>query len=217
MNIFQSKKEQPWLHYTFEDLLPDNLYKQLTTFPSEQFNLDEGNIESKEVVNTDTGYSKRNESKDTYGDTIVHNIKDKNIIDLFTNVKLIQSIKDELDIDLKGKVVKAELFEMKKLFNPEIHLDRPSKLITVLVYLKSDVVKETGTWLYNKDKTLHSKLDFKTNSGITFVNAPETWHRVPVMERGAEYTRRSLLVTYRELPKLNYRDMLKYKNEIFIV
>ena len=200
-----------------EYILSYDLYEQLTTFPSNQFNLDEGNIESKEVINTDTGYNTRNESKDTYGDTIVHNIKEKNIIDIFTDEKLIQSIKNELNIDLRGKTVKAELFEMKKLYNPEIHLDRPSKLITVLVYLKSDFLKETGTWLYNRDKTLHSKLDFIPNSGITFVNAPKTWHRVPVMEKGTEYVRRSLLVTYRELPKLNYRDMVKYKNQIFIV
>jgi len=222
MNIFETKKEIPWLHYTFNNLLPEDIINYLKNIPVEEFNNGIGtaeNIKSNQLAEDDLGIYKRDgiERDKNFGDTSVHNITDSKIINLFTNKNIITKIKNELNIDLHNKEIKAELFEIKNLYEPELHVDNSKKIITILVYINTDVIKEAGTWLYDKYKNLHSKLDCISNSGITFVNAPNTWHRVPVMEKGKEFKRRSLLITYRDIPKLNYRDLIKFKKNIFIV
>lgn len=217
MDIFENKETAPWLHYTFNNLLPNDILKELSELPVSEFNHDSDNPEDHEIKSIDVDHGVRNDAGDTYGDTVLHNIKDKKIIDLFRDKNLISKVQEKLNINLSNKVVKAELVEIKNLYKPEIHLDNPNKIITVLVYLKTDKIEESGTWLYDKNKNLHSKLDGTPNSGITFINAPKTWHRLPIMEEGKEFIRRSLLVTYRHLPRLTYRDLIKFKKNIFLI
>ena len=113
MDIFENKQTAPWLHYTFNNLLPNDILKELSEFPVNKFNNDEDN----EIKSIDVDHGIRNDAGDTYGDTVLHNIKDKKIIDLFRDKNLISKVQEKLNINLSNKVVKAELVEIKNLYN----------------------------------------------------------------------------------------------------
>tara|TARA_E500000318_G_scaffold70909_1_gene65698 strand:+ start:911 stop:1567 length:657 start_codon:yes stop_codon:yes gene_type:complete len=217
MDIFENKQTAPWLHYTFNNLLPTGILKELSEFPVNEFNNGEGNSEDFKLESINVGNEIKNETDYNYFDIVIHNIKDKKIINLFRDKNLISKVQEKLNINLSNKVVEAELVELKNTYKPEIHLDKSDKIITVLVYLKTDKIEESGTWLYDENKNLHSKLDGRPNSGILFINAPKTWHSVPIMEEGKEFIRRSLLITYRHLPRLTYKELIKYRKNIFLI
>jgi hypothetical protein len=185
MDLFGNKKTEPWEHYILNNPLTKTQHSFLKNIPEDK------------------------NSKDFY---TMKPITDQNIIDTFTERNLLLAIQEKLNIDLKLKGLRIVLIDIigagheyyKK--NPEkyeIHEDAKEKLLSILIYIDTDTELETGTWLYDKDKKIHTKLNAIPNTGLVFVRQKGvTFHQIPPFSGipPGKYKRRALLVNYLDIP-----------------
>jgi len=80
---------------------------------------------------------------------------------------------------LKVPKIDYELWVEFSCFNADcprgIHVDRPEKYISCLVYLDG---KGAGTWLYSEQEVCKQKIDFRHNRALIFHNTSDKLHAV---------------------------------------
>lgn len=194
MNVFQQRSDQPWPHYTFKDILK----------PSEATLLND--IDASQFFSSHTTSDEKEENYDEKG-LKYHYLQADNIINKFKEPKLVSNIQDKLNVDLRLQGMSVMLVDVVDSRPEWVHVDDPNKLVTIVIYLGSRIIKKLGTWFYSNKETLSHYTDFIPNTGYIFKPSPNTWHSIPEIISIPDSVRRTLMVNYVKIP--NRLDMIK--------
>jgi hypothetical protein len=139
---------EPWKHYIVEDFLEDDDFRKLQTF------------------------------LDTLPDG-----QPNDRINLFITDKPEVSVLKEKFEDLLSDInfvskrpyrIEVEYNSVGKDYEYMIHTDGGAKFVSLVLYVSPR--KGEGTKIYNPDKTFHSEVKWKTNSGLLFERTNESFH-----------------------------------------
>lgn len=112
--------------------------------------------------------------------------------EMFSSQKLIDVYLDKFDEVLKKRFPYNEhLFGFENYLVRDVagytigpHCDKPTKILTTVYYLKSDMSRRAGTSLYTSHSAASKvdELNFKPNSLFSFAPCTSSWHGVEVQQ-----------------------------------
>lgn len=193
MNLFETTHNNPWEYYTSSDVLSPSVVDHLNRVPLSDFY---------------TQYTEQDEIDGNYDEKniLYHNVRDSNIVSMFTDKALVSVIESTLGVTLALKGVKLTLMSITGPRDVWVHPDSSDKIVSIIIYLGSDHILERGTWIYADEGTLHTKLDHIPNTSLVFAPNAITWHSCPEIDVGSA-PRRSLMINYVDIP--NRLQMIK--------
>lgn len=143
-----SRTREPWEHYLVEDFLRPEDFDEL----------------KKWIDSLPNGRPKKRHAEWVTKSPKVVKLKEK--FDLLLN---------DLDIvPKKPYQIAVEYNSVGQDYHYPIHSDSPTKFITLVLYISPEYGQ--GTDIYYPDKTFHSEVKWKKNSGLLFVRKDDTFH-----------------------------------------
>ncbi len=119
----------------------------------------------------------------------------REIVRTFLDRRTIGALEARCGIDLAGAHLRIEYTQDTDGFWLEPHTDISVKLFTMLIYLSREPeAADWGTDIYDNDRNWVGRVPFRSNHGLIFIPADDTWHGVE--KRPIKGVRRSLIVNY---------------------
>jgi|10_taG_2_1085330.scaffolds.fasta_scaffold00094_37 hypothetical protein len=187
VHLFENRYEEPWEHYEFTDILPDDLIRYLR------------------LVSPHCFYEEHTEGDELTGNYDEKNLKyfhphNPHLARLFTTRSTVRSISRAYNIT--PKYVRFTIMDITGSREVFYHCDDPEKLATIQVYITDKDSAELGTWYYKNhgDTSPVKRIRYKNNCGHTFKPIQGvTWHSIPAVAPD-DLPRRSLVINYTNTP-----------------
>ena len=178
--------EAPYRHWLPENILPEQVARDLHTLPFEAPDLH--GVSGKRELHNDTRsyFDAANNAKFPVCGLLARFLQDP------ATVKLLQ---DATGADLSGTNLRIEYAMDSDCFWLQPHTDLGVKRITILYYLPDAPDQEDlGTDIYADEQTWAARAPFKWNTALVFVPSNNTFHGFE--RRDIPRVRRSVIINY---------------------
>jgi hypothetical protein len=178
--------EAPYRHWTFHDILPAEIYRELRTLAFPVADLG-GLSGTRDAHNADRIYFA--------GGNLVSSGAARATAEAFQDAAVVGTLADDFGAEIEDTYLRIEYAQDADGFWLKPHTDIGVKKLTMLVYLAEGPEQaDLGTDLYADEATPVKRSVFAPNSAMMFLPAPNTWHGFE--PRPIQGVRRSIIVNY---------------------